>query len=113
VLGPILFFWKYLSPRIASHKVVLEIPLSELPADGALVYSRSRVAVVHSSKGIYALDLGCTHLGCTVTVTPTEWVCPCHGSRFDREGAVLEGPASSPLRRLTVEKQDENLVVLA
>lgn len=113
VLGPLLFFWQYLSPRVVSQKVLLEIPLAELPPDGALVYSRSRIAVVRGSDEIYALDLGCTHLGCTVTVTPTEWVCPCHGSRFDRQGAVLQGPASSPLRRLTVKQQDETLVVMA
>jgi Rieske Fe-S protein len=41
----------------------------------------------------------CTHRGCTVDVQGTRLVCPCHGSTFDRTGAVLEGPADSPLRR--------------
>ncbi|GAB4297277.1 MAG: hypothetical protein Fur0034_07140 [Desulfuromonadia bacterium] len=49
-----------------------------------------------------ALSLVCTHLGCTVSVGEGEMVCPCHGSRFDREGGVLSGPAASPLGRLPV-----------
>jgi Rieske Fe-S protein len=52
---------------------------------------------------MYALNLTCTHLGCTVTVTPGEIVCPCHGSRFDLKGNVLKGPAERPLARYRLE----------
>lgn len=42
----------------------------------------------------------CTHLGCSLRKNPDEdsWDCPCHGSRFDRHGAVLDGPAQAPIR---------------
>ncbi|MDM1295693.1 Rieske 2Fe-2S domain-containing protein [Sphingobacterium sp. N143] len=40
-------------------------------------------------------------MGCTVTWNPSEqsWDCPCHGSRFDIEGNVLNGPAITNLKR--------------
>jgi Rieske Fe-S protein len=49
----------------------------------------------------HAVSLRCTHLGCLLRFNSAEtsWDCPCHGSRFDVDGDVLEGPAVSPLER--------------
>ena len=51
--------------------------------------------------GLHAGSLRCTHLGCLVrfNAAETSWDCPCHGSRFDVDGRVLEGPAVDPLER--------------
>jgi glycine/D-amino acid oxidase-like deaminating enzyme/nitrite reductase/ring-hydroxylating ferredoxin subunit len=48
---------------------------------------------------LHGVSLRCTHLGCLVKFNAAErsWDCPCHGSRFDVDGAVLEGPATRPL----------------
>lgn len=43
----------------------------------------------------------CPHMGCRLEWNPDEesYDCPCHGSRFDREGHLLEGPAQTDCRR--------------
>ncbi len=61
-----------------------------------------RVAVYRDGKGaVHCVSSVCTHLGCVVKFNPTEtsWDCPCHGSRFDVDGAVLDGPATKPLAK--------------
>lgn len=52
---------------------------------------------------LHAVSLRCTHLGCLLRFNGAErsWDCPCHGSRFDIDGAVLEGPAVHPLETKT------------
>ena len=40
----------------------------------------------------------CTHKGCSVSFNGTLLRCPCHGSQFSLEGAVLRGPATVALK---------------
>ena len=70
-----------------------------------------RCAVVRQAGGFHALDLTCTHLGCTVTATPQGFACPCHGSCFTSEGQVLNGPAPRPLKRLALERRGGVLLI--
>ncbi len=47
-----------------------------------------------------ALTAVCTHEACTVTGFENQhYVCPCHGSQYTTSGAVVQGPAPSPLRQ--------------
>lgn len=57
------------------------------------------VYVVASGDGYLALSPVCSHLGCTVDVEGRRFVCPCHGSTYDREGRVVRGPAERALTR--------------
>ena len=53
-----------------------------------------------SDAAFTVVDGFCTHEGCTVTgATSTEYVCPCHGSRYSRTGQVQQGPARANLRQ--------------
>lgn len=58
----------------------------------------------------HILDIKCTHMGCELKWNELEasWDCPCHGSRFDYKGNVLEGPACLPLNRHDEEKNRIN-----
>ncbi|WP_455540139.1 FAD-dependent oxidoreductase [Terrisporobacter sp.] len=49
---------------------------------------------------LYVVDITCTHLGCELRFNSAEksWDCPCHGSRFDFKGNILNGPALNPLK---------------
>ncbi|HEX2436557.1 MAG TPA: Rieske 2Fe-2S domain-containing protein, partial [Solirubrobacterales bacterium] len=62
----------------------------------------AKIGVFRADDGtLHAVSLRCTHLGCLLRFNGAErsWDCPCHGSRFDIDGAVLEGPATSRLER--------------
>jgi Rieske Fe-S protein len=62
-----------------------------------------RVAAYRSEQGrVTTLSPVCTHLGCEVRWNDAEhtWDCPCHGSRFTPAGAVLSGPAETPLEKI-------------
>jgi Rieske Fe-S protein len=45
-------------------------------------------------------------------MTPDEMICPCHGSRFTRDGRVIKGPAERALSKVTVTGDGEDVVVM-
>ena len=105
--------FRYLTPRSnLKRQVLVSCASADVPVNGALVFQHERLALLRDGIGVYALSLVCTHLGCTVTVSAGELVCPCHGSTFDRQGRVLKGPADRALRRLVVEERGGMIVVL-
>jgi glycine/D-amino acid oxidase-like deaminating enzyme/nitrite reductase/ring-hydroxylating ferredoxin subunit len=79
------------------------------PGEGAIVQiGGEKVAVSCDLDGTqHSHSAICPHLGCIVHWNDAEktWDCPCHGSRFDTRGTVVNGPANSSLR--TVSKARE------
>ncbi len=61
-----------------------------------------RVAVSRDEEGvIHKVSPNCTHMGCVLHWNNAEmtWDCPCHGSRFDNLGRVIQSPANKDLKR--------------
>ncbi|WP_067725558.1 FAD-dependent oxidoreductase [Oceanobacillus damuensis] len=84
-------------------------PVDELARDDAAVtrVNGKRVGVYKDEQdAIHMVDTTCTHLGCEVTWNSGDrtWDCPCHGSRFNYSGEVVEGPAKKPLAKIEEHK---------
>jgi glycine/D-amino acid oxidase-like deaminating enzyme/nitrite reductase/ring-hydroxylating ferredoxin subunit len=74
----------------------------EIPFDSGAVVRRgaAKVAIYRDNSGkAHAFSAVCPHLGCIVQWNDAEktWDCPCHGSRFDKRGKVVNGPANADL----------------
>ncbi|HSQ00118.1 MAG TPA: Rieske 2Fe-2S domain-containing protein [Candidatus Dormibacteraeota bacterium] len=74
------------------------------PGTGAVLRrGLTKVAVYRDADGtLQEHSAICPHLGCVVTWNGAEqtWDCPCHGSRFHRDGHVVHGPANRGLAPL-------------
>jgi glycine/D-amino acid oxidase-like deaminating enzyme/nitrite reductase/ring-hydroxylating ferredoxin subunit len=75
-----------------------------MPGCGAVLrHGLHKVAAYKGEDGtMHECSAVCPHMGCIVHWNGAEktWDCPCHGSRFDRFGSVLNGPAISDLKPL-------------
>ena len=76
----------------------------DIPADSVLVMRDAKVALGRTEAGFFALSTVCPHLSCVVRWLEPEgrFHCPCHGSKFEREGRVLNGPAHRDLPPLEI-----------
>ena len=91
-------------------------PVSRLPPGQAAAYRDPRngaadIAIRASDGTVTALSAICTHAGCQVSyqagASGGQLVCPCHGSVFNaKTGAVIQGPAVTPLPRRQVVVHD-------
>ena len=74
----------------------------EIERDEGCIVRRglTKIAAYRDDRGVlHERQAICTHLGCVVSWNSTEqsWDCPCHGSRFDKLGHVINGPANNDL----------------
>ena len=92
------------SVRNLGHRLLEpgRIPAEQLPIGhgGIVELDGEKLAVYHDESGkLFAVSAVCPHLGCQLEWNPDEksWDCPCHGSRFDIYGHLLNGPAQKDL----------------
>lgn len=92
--------------HIAEVDSAADIP----PGSGAVVRIQGRRCAVYRDRSgaVSALSARCTHMGCLVGFNNAErvWECPCHGSRFATDGAIIQGPATRPLEPREVPDGD-------
>jgi cytochrome b6-f complex iron-sulfur subunit len=109
--GAAVFGYEFLSPNVLYEPS----PIANLgkparfPPDSVTSDPVAGVYIVHAAEGLYALSATCTHLGCFTAWKPDLGIiaCPCHGSKFNRLGIKIDGPAPRPLPRLKVWVSDE------
>ncbi len=124
--GASAFAVKVLLPVAGREKQTVFFPLipeDEVPRAGVkkaeLAYTASgremkaRVFLVSSSDGVTALSSTCSHLGCLVNYRKDkrEFICPCHGGRYDLNGGNISGPPPAPLGHFPV-KIEKGMVMI-
>jgi len=67
------------------------------PSGAIKYFENDQVYVFSDTKGIYAISAVCTHLGCIVKREKNGFVCPCHGSRYNLDGSIMQGAAPRDL----------------
>ena len=90
-------------------------PNTSLQTAGGSVSNSGVIVARVSTSEFTALSQACTHQGTTVAYQPTpqNFLCPNHGSKFSTAGAVLLGPATSPLKKYNTELTGTNLRVFS
>jgi Rieske Fe-S protein len=102
-------------PRTAQITGTVLAAAAAIPVGGGKIFPAERVVVTQPARGTYrAFSAVCTHVGCILnSISDGTINCPCHGSEFKiTNGAVVTGPAPSPLPRKPIKIVDGKVVLL-
>jgi nitrite reductase/ring-hydroxylating ferredoxin subunit len=89
--------------------------VKDIPVGSGVIYTAAQVVVTQPVKGEYhAFSAVCTHVGCILNKIANGTIdCPCHGSEFKiTNGAVVAGPAPTPLPKKKFKIEDGKVVLL-
>jgi Rieske Fe-S protein len=89
--------------------------VTDIPVGGGMVFLDQKVVVTQPTKGVYkAFSAVCTHVGCICNKVANGTIdCPCHGSEFKiTDGAVVAGPAPTPLPTRTITVSSDGKIML-
>ena len=99
--GTAAFAYQFLEPNVLYEPspVVNAGKPDRYPLDSVTLDVNTGIYIIHSQEGYFSLSAVCTHLGCLTAWKPELGIiaCPCHGSKFQRDGTKIEGPAPKPL----------------
>ena len=84
---------------------------SDVPVGSGVIVDK--VVVTQPTAGVFkGFSATCTHAGCTVNKVADGTIdCLCHGSKFNLDGSVANGPATKPLEAKTVSVQGDSIVL--
>jgi len=110
-LGTAVFGYQYLSPNVLfepSPIVNAGLP-GEYEVNSVTFDPKYSIYIIRDAQGFYALSAICTHLGCITAWKPELNIiaCPCHGSKFLKDGTKIAGPAPRPLPWLRMWVNDD------
>ncbi|HEX7407791.1 MAG TPA: ubiquinol-cytochrome c reductase iron-sulfur subunit [Candidatus Binatia bacterium] len=109
--GTSVFAYQFLSPNVLYEPspIVNAGKPDRYPAESVTLDPETGIFVVNGPQGFYALQATCTHLGCLTAWKPELGIiaCPCHGSKFGRDGTKIAGPAPKPLPWLRMWLSDD------
>jgi cytochrome b6-f complex iron-sulfur subunit len=109
--GTAVFAYQFLSPNVLYEPspIVNAGKPEGYPEDSVTLDVNSGIYLIHTKEGFFALSAICTHLGCMTAWKPELGIiaCPCHGSKFNREGEKIAGPAPRPLPWLRTWVSDD------
>ena len=99
--GTAVFAYQFLSPNVLFEPspIVNAGKPESYGLDTVTLDVNSRIYLIHSKEGFFAVSAVCTHLGCLTAWKPELGMieCPCHGSKYRSSGQKIEGPAPDPL----------------
>lgn len=99
--GTAVFAYQLLTPNVLFEPspIVNAGRPENYAQDSVTLDVNSGIYLIHAKEGFFSLSAVCTHLGCLTAWKPELGIiaCPCHGSKFNREGTKIEGPAPKPL----------------
>ena len=87
---------------------------SEIPVGSGKIFTAEKVVVTQPTSGDFkAFSAVCTHMGCIVSQISNGTIdCPCHGSQYSiKDGAVVAGPAPSPLPAEPIKLSGTSIVL--
>ncbi|WP_277243797.1 ubiquinol-cytochrome c reductase iron-sulfur subunit [Mycolicibacterium obuense] len=83
---------------------------ADVPVGSGVIVGKT-VVTQPTAGDFKAFSAVCTHSGCLVNKIADGTIdCPCHGSKFSLDGAVVDGPAKKPLEPISVRVQGDSIV---
>ena len=105
---------------VANNEIAVAIassPIENKSTRALVLYNNGSGAILveHNSDDTYkALSGICTHQSCVVSGfddNSSRFVCPCHGSQFDLNGNVAQGPANRSLAEYNTRVENNSLII--